>query len=130
MTVLFQISAIAVITAICGYMIRSCSGTLSVVLSVASCVALVIMSLQFFGPVAELMMRMQKLSGMSGAMLSPLIKVLGIGLLAQISGAICEDAGDKAMAQTVEIAAMLLALYVSTPLFSAVLDILEDILSG
>ena len=61
---------------------------------------------------------------------SPVLNVVGIGFVSQIASAVCEDSGEKALGQSVEIACAILALYVSIPLISAVLDLLENMLRG
>jgi len=129
MEAVFRISALAVVASLCSCMLRGSIGSVSVVLSIAVCVSVLIIAIHFLEPVIELLLRMQEMTGMSETLLAPLIKVLGIGLLTQISGTICDDAGEKTLQQSVEIAGMILSFYTSLPLLTSTLDLLEEILS-
>ena len=64
------------------------------------------------------------------ALLSPLLKCVGVALLSQLASAICLDAGQGALAKTVELGGAVLALTLSLPLISAVLSLLEQLSSG
>ena len=130
MDVIFQISALSVIAAVCCCILRPYVSGVAVALSIVAGVVILLFAFQFFKPVMEVLERMRSLSGISGTMAAPLIKVVGIGVLTQIAGAICDDAGEHTLHQTVEIAGNVLALYLSLPLIAAVLDLLEDIMHG
>ena len=72
--------------------------------------------------------RLREMTGMVSSVTSPMLKVAGIGILIQIAGAVCEDAGERTLQQAVEIGGGILAAYASLPLLSAVIDLLEDTL--
>ena len=130
MDTIFQISAIAVITAVCGCVVRQHAGSLSAVLSAAACIFILLLAFRFLRPILELIKRLEQLSGLSGTATAPMLKVAGIGILAQIAGGVCEDAGEASLNHAVQIGATVLSVYVSLPLMSAVLDLLEQILGG
>ena len=129
MDIVFQISALAVIAAICCCILRTHVGGIAVALSIVSCILVLLGALQFVSPIVSVVERIQKMTGLSNAITAPLVKVIGIGILTQIACSVCDDAGEKTLHQAVEIAGMILALYVSLPLLSAVLDLLEELLS-
>lgn len=128
MSTVVQISIIAIVVAICACVIRAQAGSVSVVLSIAGCVLILLLSLQFLKPVITVLQRLETLSGLSGAATAPMLKVAGIGLLTQIAGTICDDAGEKALCKAVEIGGAVLSFYISMPLLTAVLDLLEEML--
>lgn len=125
-----QFCAIAVISAVCICIIRPQSGALSAVLSAVACILILILAFQFFRPIIELLKKLETLSGLSAAATAPMMKVTGIGILCQISGSVCEDAGEKTLSQAVQMAGSVLSVYVSLPLLSAVLDLLGKIMGG
>ena len=99
-------------------------------LSLVACVCIYSISFQFFYPVLELIRTIQSMTKLEAAVTSPVLKVVGIGFISQITSAVCQDSGEKALGQAIEIGCTMLALYVSLPLLSAVLDLLENILGG
>lgn len=129
MNAIFQVAALAVVTAICCCALRSNIGSLSIALSITACVLILILTFRFLKPIIDILDRIQDMTGMTAAVFAPLVKVVGIGFLAQIAGAICEDAGEKTLHRAVEIAGSILSVYVSLPLLSAVLELLEELLN-
>lgn len=123
-----QVVAVVAITAICCSVIKIYTPGLSAVLSLTACVMIVIFSFRFFAPIMATIERLRELSGLSTAVIAPMFKVTGIGILTQISCALCEDTGEKALQHAVEISGMVLSLYTAAPLMGAVLDLLEGVL--
>ena len=130
MDTIVQISAIAIVAAICAYLIRQHTGSLSTVLSIAACILILLLSFRFLAPVMSVAKRLQTLSGLSETATAPMLKIAGIGVLTQVAGGVCEDAGEKTLTNAVQIAGTVLSVYVSLPLMSSVLDLLEQILGG
>lgn len=61
-------------------------------------------------------------------MLGLLLKAVGIGLVSQIAGAVCTDAGNGALARQLQLLGNAAILYLSLPLFSGLLELLQEIL--
>jgi len=127
MEAVFRISALAVVASLCSCMLRGSIGSVSVVLSIAVCVSVLIIAIHFLEPVIELLLRMQEMTGMSETLLAPLIKVLGIGLLTQISGTICDDAGEKTLAGRIALASRVSMLILCAPMLERILDYIGEI---
>lgn len=123
-----QIIALAMMAAVCACVIRPLVSSVSMGLVIFTCATILLLSFRFLSPVLEVAERLRTLSGLPAAATAPMLKVAAIGVLAQISGAICEDAGEKTLQNAVQIGSVVLSLYVSLPLMSAVLDLLEEVL--
>jgi len=130
MDTFFQITTIAIIAAICCCVIKTQSGSMASVLSMAACILILFLAFRFAEPIIAILRRLQGLTGLSMAAVSPMLKVVGIGILTQISSSICDDAGEKTLHHAVEISGTLMSLYAAMPLLSAVLDLIEEILRG
>lgn len=81
-------------------------------------------------PILNTISHLFQIGGMNQAVTTPVMKAGAIGLLAQIAGAYCLDAGEKAIASALELSAVLSILYVSLPLIEAALDMLEILMGG
>lgn len=100
-------------------------------LSALCCVALCgILAAELLEPVLDLIDQMTDMAGISRAVFGPVLKAAAIGILSQMAGSFCRDAGEGALAGAVELGGALAILYVSLPLFSAVLDLLETLMEG
>lgn len=130
MSTVFRIMFIAVICAVICVLLRERAGPVSLLLTIAVCVGALLTVLQFAAPLLQLISKLRGLSGLSDSLTAPLLKVTGIGLLTQIAAGLCEDAGEKTLAKTVEVSGSVFAVYISLPLMSAVIDMLELVLGG
>lgn len=125
----FQLAAIAIVATVMCCIVRDHASSLAIALSVTACVVILCLSLQFLTPVLDVIKRLQELTGLSGTAVGPMLKVAGIGILTQLCGTVCEDAGEKTLQNAVQTGGTFLCLYASIPLFSSVLDLLEDMLT-
>ena len=100
-------------------------------LSALCCVALCgILAAELLEPVLYLIDQLTDMAGISRAVFGPVLKAAAIGVLSQMAGSFCRDASEGALAGAVELGGALAILYVSLPLFSAVLDLLETLMEG
>lgn len=99
-------------------------------LSLLVCALILGATCQLFQPVLQVLDTLRSMSGLEEAVTAPVLKVMGIGFVSQIAVTVCEDTGEKALGQAVEVGCSILALYVTLPLISAVLQLLKDILGG
>ena len=124
---LYQIALIAMIAAIACLVLKKQTGELGVLLSVAAIVLILLLSIRFLKPVLDLYRRLCTMGNLSDAICSPLLKSVGIGFLAKMTGAVCEDAGEKGLCSAVELAGSVLSMYAALPLISAVLTLMEEL---
>ena len=125
-----KIAAAAMIAAVLCLLLRETCRPLSVLVSLGSCAVVLLLGLRFLTPVLSVMERLQRLSGLSDVITMPLLKTAAIGILTQVASGICSDAGETALAKISELSGTVLSIYVSLPLLSAVLELLEELLGG
>ena len=68
------------------------------------------------------------LGKIDASFLAILLKAVGIGLIAEITSLICTDAGNAALGKAVQILATCGILWLSIPLFTSLIDLLNKIL--
>ena len=130
METVVQITGLALVVSCLGVVLRGRADVLSMLLSLMGCTMILLVSVRLFQPVLDLVCRIEQLTGLEGSVTAPVTKVLGICMLTKIASSVCEDSGDKALGQALEIGGNILALYCALPLLSAVVDLLQDILEG
>lgn len=101
---------------------------ISVLLTMAVCCLVAAAALSYLEPVLDLLWELKALGDLSGEMLEILMKAVGIGLVAEIAGMICADAGNGSLGKTLQILASTAILYLSIPLFQAFLTLVQEIL--
>ena len=102
----------------------------ALVLSIGSCCMALLVMLRFFEPILDLMNRLQALGNLQPEWLDVMLKAVGIGLLVEICGLICADAGNTALAKTIQILGAVAVLWLSIPLMNSLIKLLEQILGG
>lgn len=123
-----QVAALAVISAICAAVVKKQLPDMALVLTLGGVTLILLLALGAFRPIRELLDVLADRAGLSPAVLSPVIKTVGVALLTRVSAELCRDAGENGLASAVEIAGGACALLVCLPLFEAVVQMILDLL--
>ena len=81
-------------------------------------------------PVVSFLSELRQLAGLEPALLQPLLRTVGIGLLTQLTASVCADAGESTVARLIELCGSVLGIYTALPLLEAVLSLLRTMLEG
>lgn len=130
MDMVFRIAGAAMVGAVMCMTVRMHMGPVALLLSLMTCAMIFAVSFQVFEPVFSVLDKLRSLTGLDETVTAPVLKVAGIGLIVQIAGSVCEDAGEKALTKAVETSGALLSVYAALPLMDAVLELLRDVLGG
>ena len=125
---LFRASAIAVSCTMLALVIKRGSVEMALVLTLAAmgvCAAMVVNMVQ---PVVERMREIAKSVELSPAILSPVLKCVGIGVVTRLSSDVCRDGGQTALAGAVELAGAAGAVLAALPLISTLLEMMESVM--
>ena len=125
-----KILALALVTVLAILLLRKRTTEFALVLSLVCISALCFYAATTLQPVMDMLERLETLSGVHGAVLAPVVKTALIGILTHICAGICSDAGESGISRMVELCGTAMALYLSTPLITAVLDLLDTLLGG
>lgn len=123
-----KITAVAVAAAVCAVVVKKNAREVGLLLSLTAGALLLSMVLGAVESVRALMDELGKAAGLSPAVLTPVIKTVGIAILTRIAAEVCRDAGESGIAAFVETAGAALALAVALPLLRAVLDTIMGLL--
>ena len=126
----FQVLALAVVAVTAILVLKKHVGEFALVLAVLCAAILCPFAVTTLQPVLEMLERLEALSGVNTAILSPVLKTAMIGILTSVSAGVCADSCESGIAKMVELCGTAMALYLSTPLISAVLDLLDTLLGG
>ena len=130
MDTFIRIAALCVIGAVLALILKKGRPEFSFCIGAVCCVLAFAAAAELLSPVLSFARELQAMTGLSDALLAPLLKTVGIGLLAQLAGSFCQDAGQQSLAKTVELCGTVLALYASLPLARAVLQTVKTLMGG
>ena len=127
MDLTFKVVAAGVCAALLALVVRRHNAELALCLTLAGCAAVLAAALGLAGGLRDALERAREMSGLSGALFSPVVKCAAIGVVCRIGSDECRDAGSSALGSALEFAGALAALWTALPLLSALLDTLEGV---
>lgn len=123
-----QVTAICVVGALLALVLKKGGPETALLLTLGAVVAVLLFLADAMGELVAFLQELGERSGISGDLLNPLYKTVGIALVVKVGGGLCRDAGESALASVVETAGAVCALLVSVPLLRAVLSLLMELL--
>ncbi len=127
MEIVIKVTVIGVVGAVLTLLIKRTNPEISTVLSLAICGVIMLMGLTLYSSIAETLELATVNTKLSSAYTAPVLKCVGIGITARLGSELCKDAGQSAVASTVEISGALCALYVSLPLIKTLLRMIGEL---
>lgn len=127
MEVFLEASALALAAVILIPVVKQ-SGELGTLLSLGVCAMICISAGILLEPVIEFLEELRQAGELDSGFLAVLLKACGIGLLSQLAGMICADAGETAMGKAVGLLANTAVLLLSLPMLRQLLELLEEVL--
>ncbi len=128
MELYWKAAAGALIAAVLGLTLGKWSKDMSVLLSAAVCCMIAGIVIAYLEPVLDFLRRLEALGDLQGDMLGILLKALGIALTTELAGMVCTDAGNGSLAKTLQMLGGAVILWLSLPMFNALLDLIQRIL--
>ena len=125
---ILKLAALAVTAALCALVLRKRVPELAVVLVLAAGVLILSQAMEALAGVRGLMDSLARTAGLSPAIWKPVVKTVGIGIVARLAAAVCKDAGEGGVAAFLETAGAALALFTALPLVETVFDTLGALL--
>lgn len=130
MAAFLQASAMVLLAVILILTIGKKGSDMALLLSIAVCAMVGALAVRYLQPVMDFVQRLQSLGALNSDMLTILFKVVGIAFTAEIACLICNDAGNSALGKSLQLLASAVILYLSLPMLTALLELVEDILGS
>ena len=123
-----KIAALAVTAALCAVVVRRQSPELGLVLGLTAGAVILAYSSAALTEIVGMMHTLADTAGLSPAVLKPMVKTVGVGILTRLTAEVCRDAKENAIAAFVETAGACAALLLCLPLMESVLSVIEQLL--
>ena len=128
MTLFLQVCGAVLLAVILVLALKSHSKEIGAILAIAVCCMTALAALHYLQPVIDFLHALQHLGDLDSDMVSTLLKATGIGIVTEIANLVCKDAGNESMGKSVQLLGTAVILYLSMPLFTALIDLLQKIL--
>lgn len=125
-----KIIIVVLITIVLGLIISKQGRDYSAVLSIVAVVLVLIGAIAYLKPVITFVSKVSSVGKLNNELLHTLLKSVGIGLLAELVCLICIDSGQNALGKTVQVFSGAVILWLSIPIFTQLLELVENILGA
>lgn len=128
MDIFLKVTAGVLITAVLSLVLCQSRSEISMLLIICVCGMVVLGALSYLKPVLAFARRLIQTGQLNNELLSVLLKAVGIGLVSQIAGLICSDAGNQSLGKALQMITTAVILCISLPLLEEILSLLETVL--
>lgn len=128
MTLFWKTLGLAMMALILALVVGKREKEFGLILTLAACCALAAAAAEYLEPVLDFFRELEDTAGISPDLLGQLLKALGIGLAAELAGAVCTDAGNGSLAKQLQIMGNAAIAYLSLPILSGLLNLIREIL--
>ena len=101
---------------------------ISSLLTLAVCIMVFSVCAYFLQPIIDFIHKLELLGKVDEVLVAIVLKVVGIGLLTEVSAAICKDSGNESMGKSLQILSTVAAIWLSIPVFERLITLLDKIL--
>ena len=101
---------------------------MGMLLGLAVCVMVLALGMTYLKPVLELVDTLKALGNLDGELISVLMKAVGIGLVTEVAVLVCNDSGNSSMGKALQLLGTVVILWLSVPLFTGLLELIQEIL--
>jgi len=128
MEIVAKAAVLGIAAVLIALLLKKSNPEMALLLTTGAVIAVLVMTAELAGIIAETLRGAMELSGLSPAIFSPVFKCVGIGIITRIAADICKDAGQSSVASSVELAGTAAALCVSIPLLKTLLKMIGGFL--
>ena len=125
---MFQIAAIGLAGTLLSLAVRSYRPEFSVYISIACGIILFMTVIAQFSDLLSVVSDVVSRSGYANSYFPVLLKILAIAYLTDLISQVCRDAGENGIASKTEMAGKIFILYVSLPVFTSILSMIDILL--
>lgn len=125
---LLKILAVALVTVFAHMLIKQTKPEIAILISIVGSIIIIIMTVNILSSVITSFYKIFKSTGVETALLTPLIKIVAIGYIAEFAANICLDAGASSVGDKILFSAKLIILVISMPIITSVVDMVVALL--
>lgn len=128
MELIVKVIAVGIIGAVLCLVIGKRVPELALCLAICAGVVILCYAMGVLSGVVDFIQEIVASAGLSSAIINPVLKTAAISILTKLVSDICKDAGQSAIASSVEFAGVAAAIYVALPLMKTVFSMIEELL--
>ena len=121
MDTIYKIVSIAIITCIACLIVKPIRSDFAIFISIVGGIIILFYTFSYISEVFNV-------SGASPTLYTVILKIMGIGYLAEFTASICNDTGNNGLADKVLLGGKIIILVMALPIISSILEIIMELL--
>lgn len=126
----WKTTAIILIAVVLSLAVGKTERDISAVLGIAALCIAACAAVTLLEPVLDYLREFQSLFNLPDDLVSMLLKAVGIALVAELSAAVCTDAGSASLGKMLQILGGAAVLSLSVPMFRTLMTIIKEMIGG
>ena len=127
MELLIKAAALGIAGAVLGLLLKKNAPELALALSMAVCLMGAGLAMELVSQLRQIIDLARTQTGLSPAVVGPVLKCVGVGVVTRLAADLCKDAEQGAMASAVELCGACCALVTAMPLLRALLQLIGEL---
>lgn len=127
MMLLFKAAAAGLAGSVVGLLLRRSAPELGFAVTAAVTLLAAALGAEVLSGLTELYTLLETETGLSPALVTPVLKCVGIGIVTRLSAELCRDAGQGAAASAVELCGTACAMVTALPLIRSLLSLITEL---
>ena len=128
MSLLLKIIAVAFVTVLANMLVKQTRPEIALLISIVGSILIIIMTVDSIRQVLAKFFSIFESTGINNNLLTPLLKIIAIGYIAEFGANVCADAGANSIADKILFSAKLVILLVALPIITTVIDMVVGLL--
>ena len=130
MSEFLKIVSLVLLTVVLGLAVGKTEKDISAVLGMVSLCVAACAAVTVLEPVLDYLVELRRVFNLPDELVDVLLKAVGIALTAELSAAVCTDAGSAALGKVLQILGGALVLSLSIPMFRTLMTIIKELIVG
>lgn len=125
---IFRIAAIGIITALCVLVLRENRSDIATLIGITGGAIILLSLIDYFTQIFDFLRRFIEKTGIDGSVIKALVKIVGIGYVADFSAGIVEESGSKALSEKIVLGGKVIIFIMSIPIIEMLFEIISSML--
>lgn len=125
---IFRIAAIGIVTALCVLVLKENRGDIAMIIGIAGGIIILLSIVDYFTQMFVFLDELINKAGIDGSVIKALIKIVGIGYVADFSAGLVEDCGSKALSEKIILGGKVIIFIMSIPIIRLLFEIITSML--
>lgn len=125
---IFKIAAVGIVTALCVLTLKDTRGDIALLIGLAGGIIIVLSVIDYFTDMFAFLKELVDKTGIDGSVIRALIKIVGIGYVADFSAGVVEECGSKALGEKIVLGGKVIIFIVSLPIIRLLFEIVTSML--